>query len=182
MFLELNGEGIEAPNAAAKTVKCLQIASGAVYTDDAGSWSELHDAKLQALDSILTEAAGAPVLVAYHWKHDLERLLKAFPRGRHLDQDPQTLRDWNAGKIPLLIGHPKSCGHGLNLQAGGNIMVWFGLTWSLEQYQQANKRLHRQGQTEKVIIHHLVTAGTITQEQEDAIQSALEAAMNLNRF
>lgn len=86
MFLELNGEGIEAPNAAAKTVKCLQIASGAVYTDDAGSWAELHDAKLQALDSILTEAAGAPVLVAYHWKHDLERLLKAFPRGRHLDQ------------------------------------------------------------------------------------------------
>ena len=84
-------------------MKCLQIASGAVYTDDAGSWSELHDAKLQALDSILTEAAGAPVLVAYHWKHDLERLLKAFPRGRHLDQDPQTLRDWNAGKIPVLL-------------------------------------------------------------------------------
>lgn len=78
MFLELNGEGIEAPNAAAKTLKCLQIASGAVYTDDTGSWSELHDTKLQALDSILTEAAGAPVLVAYHWKHDLERLLKAF--------------------------------------------------------------------------------------------------------
>lgn len=86
MFLELNGEGIEAPNAAAKTLKCSQIASGAVYTDDTGSWSELHDIKLQALDSILTEAAGAPVLVAYHWKHDLERLLKAFPRGRHLDQ------------------------------------------------------------------------------------------------
>ncbi len=132
MFLELNGEGIEAPNAAAKTVKCLQIASGAVYTDDAGSWAELHDAKLQALDSILTEAAGAPVLVAYHWKHDLERLLKAFPRGRHLDQDPQTLRDWNAGKIPVLFAHPASAGHGLNMQDGGNILVFSrtGGTWS----------------------------------------------------
>jgi SNF2 family DNA or RNA helicase len=109
-------------------VKCLQIASGAVYTDDAGSWSELHDAKLQALDSILTEAAGAPVLVAYHWKHDLERV-KAFPRGRHLDQDPQTLRDWNAGKIPVLFAHPASAGHGLNMQDGGNILVFFSHWW-----------------------------------------------------
>ncbi|MCJ8695571.1 DEAD/DEAH box helicase [Escherichia coli] len=166
MFLELNGEGIEAPNAAAKTVKCLQIASGAVYTDDAGSWSELHDAKLQALDSILTEAAGAPVLVAYHWKHDLARLLKAFPKGRHLDQDPQTLRDWNAGKIPVLFAHPASAGHGLNMQDGGNILVFFSHWWDLEQYQQIIERIGptrqiQAGHKRPVFIHHIIAADTM---------------------
>ncbi len=166
MFLELNGEGIEAPNASAKTVKCLQIASGAVYTDDAGNWSELHDAKLQALDSILTEAAGAPVLVAYHWKHDLERLLKAFPRGRHLDQDPQTLRDWNAGKIPVLFTHPASAGHGLNMQDGGNILVFFSHWWDLEQYQQIIERIGptrqiQAGHNRPVFIHHIIAASTM---------------------
>ncbi|EHA7271880.1 DEAD/DEAH box helicase [Salmonella enterica] len=166
MFLELNGEGIEAPNAAAKTVKCLQIASGAVYTDDAGSWSELHDAKLQALDSILTEAAGAPALVAYHWKHDLDRLCKAFPRGRHLDQDPQTLRDWNAGKIPVLFAHPASAGHGLNMQDGGNILVFFSHWWDLEQYQQIIERIGptrqiQAGHDRPVFIHHIIATGTV---------------------
>lgn len=166
MFLELNGEGIEAPNAAAKTVKCLQIASGAVYTDDAGSWSELHDAKLQALDSILTEAAGAPVLVAYHWKHDLERLRKAFPKGRHLDQHPQTLRDWNAGKIPVLFAHPASAGHGLNMQDGGNILVFFSHWWDLEQYQQIIERIGptrqiQAGHDRPVFIHHIIATGTM---------------------
>ncbi|EMC2206769.1 DEAD/DEAH box helicase [Escherichia coli] len=166
MFLELNGEGIEAPNAAAKTLKCLQIASGAVYTDDTGSWSELHDTKLQALDSILTEAAGAPVLVAYHWKHDLERLLKAFPRGRHLDQDPQTLRDWNSGKIPVLFAHPASAGHGLNMQDGGNILVFFSHWWDLEQYQQIIERIGptrqiQAGHNRPVFIHHIIAADTM---------------------
>ncbi|AWD03984.1 DEAD/DEAH box helicase [Klebsiella aerogenes] len=166
MFLELNGEGIEAPNAAAKTVKCLQIASGAVYTDDSGNWSELHDAKLQALDSILAEAAGAPVLVAYHWKHDLERLLKAFPRSRHLDQDPQTLRDWNAGKTPVLFAHPASTGHGLNMQDGGNILVFFSHWWALEHYQQIIERIGptrqiQAGHNRPVFIHHLIAAGTM---------------------
>ncbi|RIG36472.1 hypothetical protein CUA56_14155 [Shigella boydii] len=159
-------EGIEAPNAAAKTLKCLQIASGAVYTDDAGSWSELHDTKLQALDSILTEAAGAPVLVAYHWKHDLERLLKAFPRGRHLDQDPQTLRDWNSGKIPVLFAHPASAGHGLNMQDGGYILVFFSHWWDLEQYQQIIERIGptrqiQAGHNRPVFIHHIIAADTM---------------------
>lgn len=166
MFLELNGEGIEAPNAAAKTMKCLQIASGAVYIDDAGNWTELHDAKLQALDSIISEAAGMPVLVAYHWKHDLERLLNAFPKGQHLDQDPQTIRDWNAGKIPVLFAHPASAGHGLNLQDGGNILVFFSHWWDLEQYQQIIERIGptrqaQAGHNRPVWIHHIIAEGTI---------------------
>lgn len=110
MFLELEGNDIEAPNAAAKTVKCLQLASGAIYTDDQGNWQEIHDGKLQALESVISESVGMPVLVAYHWKHDLARLLKAFPKGRHLDDDPQTLRDWNAGKIPVLFALPHQRG------------------------------------------------------------------------
>lgn len=165
MFLELNGEGIEAPNAAAKTLKCLQIASGAVYTDDTGSWSELHDTKLQALDSILTEAAGAPVLVAYHWKHDLERLLKAFPRGRHLDQDPEHC----ATGIPedsCSLCTPASAGHGLNMQDGGNILVFFSHWWDLEQYQQIIERIGptrqiQAGHNRPVFIHHIIAADTM---------------------
>ncbi|HAX7483016.1 TPA: DEAD/DEAH box helicase [Escherichia coli] len=166
MFTQLETGDVEVFNAASKTMKCLQIASGAVYTDDAGSWSDLHDAKLQALDSILTEAAGAPVLVAYHWKHDLERLLKAFPRGRHLDQDPQTLRDWNAGKIPVLFAHPASAGHGLNMQDGGNILVFFSHWWDLEQYQQIIERIGptrqiQAGHNRPVFIHHIIAADTM---------------------
>lgn len=166
MFLELEGTGIDAPNAAAKTTRCLQIAAGAIYTDDEGNWTELHDAKLRALDSILTEAAGAPVLVAYHWKHDLERLQRAFPQGRHLDHDPQTLRDWNAGKILALFIHPASAGHGLNLQDGGNILVFFSHWWDLEQYQQVIERIGptrqiQAGHNRPVFIHHIIAAGTI---------------------
>ncbi|MCX8958352.1 DEAD/DEAH box helicase [Erwinia psidii] len=166
MFLELNGEGIEAPNAAAKTVKCLQIASGAIYTDDTGNWSELHDAKLQALDSIIAESGGMPVLVAYNWKHDLARLLKAFPKGKQLDQDPQTLRDWNAGKIPVLFAHPASAGHGLNLQDGGNILVFFSHWWDLEQYQQIIERIGptrqaQAGHNRPVWMHHIIAADTV---------------------
>lgn len=166
MFLELEHEGIEALNAAAKTVKCLQIASGAIYTDDSKNWVELHDAKIQALESIISESGGMPILVAYHWKHDLERLLKAFPKGRSLDADPQTLRDWNAGKIPILFAHPASAGHGLNLQDGGNILVFFSHWWDLEQYQQIIERIGptrqiQAGYNRPVFIHHLIAAGTM---------------------
>lgn len=166
MFLELEHEGIEALNAAAKTVKCLQIASGAIYTDDSKNWVELHDAKIQALESIISESGGMPILVAYHWKHDLERLLKAFPKGRNLDADPQTLRDWNAGKIPILFAHPASAGHGLNLQDGGNILVFFSHWWDLEQYQQIIERIGptrqiQAGYNRPVFIHHLIAAGTM---------------------
>lgn len=166
MFLELEHEGVEALNAAAKTVKCLQIASGAIYTDDNKNWVELHDAKTQALESIISESGGMPILVAYHWKHDLERLLKAFPKGKNLDADPQTLRDWNAGKIPILFAHPASAGHGLNLQDGGNILVFFSHWWDLEQYQQIIERIGptrqiQAGYNRPVFIHHLIAAGTM---------------------
>ncbi len=131
MFTELDGHEVEAFGAAARTVKCLQIANGAAYVGEGNTeWKELHDAKLQALDSIVEETQ-APVLVAYHFKSDLARLRRAFPQGRALDADPQTIRDWNAGRIPLLFAHPASAGHGLNLQDGGCTLVYFGHWWNL---------------------------------------------------
>ena len=166
MFLELAGAEVEAFDAASRTIKCLQLANGAIYTDDAGAWAEVHDAKLAALESIVGEAAGAPVLVAYHFKSDLARLLRAFPRGRHLDQDPQTIRDWNAGRIPVLFAHPASAGHGLNLQDGGNILAVLGHWWDLEQYQQIVERIGptrqaQAGHDRPVYIHQIVAADTI---------------------
>ncbi len=188
MFMQLDGHEIEAFSAAAKTIKCLQIANGAAYTDEAGSWSEVHDAKLQALEDVIEEAAGMPVLVAYHFKSDLARLLRAFPKGRHLDQDPQTIRDWNAGKIPILFAHPASAGHGLNLQDGGNILVMFGHWWDLEQYQQIVERIGptrqaQAGHDRPVFIHHIVAADTIDEivmarrESKREVQDLLLEAM-----
>jgi SNF2 family DNA or RNA helicase len=141
MFMEIDGSEVEAFNAASRTMKCLQLANGAVYTDDDGAWKEVHDVKIQALEDIVEEAAGMPVLVAYNFKSDLARLTKAFPKGRVLDQNPQTIRDWNVGKIPILFTHPASAGHGLNLQDGGNILVFFGLNWNLEEHQQIIERI-----------------------------------------
>ena len=188
MFMQLDGHEIEAFSAAAKTIKCLQIANGAAYTDEAGNWSEVHDAKLQALEEVIEEAAGMPVLVAYHFKSDLARLLRAFPKGRHLDQDPQTIRDWNAGKIPVLFAHPASAGHGLNLQDGGNVLVMFGHWWDLEQYQQIVERIGptrqaQAGHDRPVFIHHIVAADTIDEivmarrESKREVQDLLLEAM-----
>lgn len=188
MFMQLDGHEIEAFSAAAKTIKCLQIANGAAYTDEAGNWSDVHDAKLQALEDVIEEAAGMPVLVAYHFKSDLARLLRAFPKGRHLDQDPQTIRDWNAGKIPILFAHPASAGHGLNLQDGGNILVMFGHWWDLEQYQQIVERIGptrqaQAGHDRPVFIHHIVAADTIDEivmarrESKREVQDLLLEAM-----
>ena len=188
MFMQLDGHEIEAFSAAAKTIKCLQIANGAAYTDEAGNWSEVHDAKLQALEDVIEEAAGMPVLVAYHFKSDLARLLRAFPKGRHLDQDPQSIRDWNAGKIPILFAHPASAGHGLNLQDGGNILVMFGHWWDLEQYQQIVERIGptrqaQAGHDRPVFIHHIVAADTIDEivmarrESKREVQDLLLEAM-----
>ncbi|MDI9411233.1 MAG: SNF2-related protein, partial [Bacteroidia bacterium] len=120
MFTVINDEGVEAVNAAVRTQKCLQLANGAAYVDEYRNWEAVHDAKLEALDSIIEEANGAPVLVAYNFKHDLARLQKRYPRGRVLDADPDTIRDWNRGEIGLLFAHPASAGHGLNLADGGN--------------------------------------------------------------
>ena len=166
MFLQLESCTVSADNAAAKTVKCLQLANGAVYKDDSKGWAEVHDLKLQALESVINEAAGMPVLVAYHFKSDLARILKAFPQSRVLDQDPQTIRDWNAGKIPILLAHPASAGHGLNLQDGGNILVFFSHWWDLEQYQQIVERIGptrqlQAGHDRPVFIYHIIASGTV---------------------
>ncbi|MFM2005455.1 MAG: hypothetical protein RLZZ09_1110, partial [Pseudomonadota bacterium] len=164
-FTEIKGEEIEAVSAAAKSIKCLQLANGALYTDD-GSWVEAHTEKIEALRSIVEEAAGAPVLVAYHFKSDLARLKHAFPQARHLDANPQTIRDWNAGKIPMLLAHPASAGHGLSLQDGGNILVFFGLWWDLEQHLQIIERIGptrqaQSGHDRPVFIHYLVAERTV---------------------
>ena len=166
MFMQIGESEVEAFNAASRTMKCLQLANGAAYTDDKGAWVEVHDLKLQALEEIIEEAAGMPVLVAYHFKSDLARLMRAFPKGRHLDKDPQTLRDWNAGKIPVMFAHPASAGHGLNLQDGGNILAFFGHWWNLEEYQQIVERIGptrqaQAGHDRPVFIYHIVARDTV---------------------
>lgn len=153
---------VVASNAAVLAGKLLQLANGAVY-DEFGGVQEIHDGKLEALDDCIEAANGKPVLVFYSYKHDLSRLKARYPEARTLKSDVD-IRDWNAGRITTLLAHPASAGHGLNLQAGGNIIVWFGLTWSLELYEQGNGRLDRQGQTESVIVHHLVVEDSIDED------------------
>ena len=140
MFAQI-GDGVEAANAAVRTMKCLQIANGAIYTDDVSTWEVVHDAKLDALESVIEEAGGAPVLVAYNFKHDLVRLQRRFPKARVLDADPGTIKEWNAGQISLLLAHPASAGHGLNLADGGNILAFFGVNWNLEEHMQIIERI-----------------------------------------
>jgi SNF2 family DNA or RNA helicase len=192
MFAEIDGSEVEAFNAAAKTMKCLQLANGAAYVDDKGSWKETHDAKIQALESIIEEAAGAPVLVAYHFKSDLARLLRAFPKGRTLDSDPKTISEWNTGRISILFAHPASAGHGLNLQDGGNIIVFFGHWWDLEQYQQIIERIGpvrqaQAGHERPVFIHHILARGTVDEivmqrrESKREVQDLLMGAMKHGR-
>ena len=164
-FVKLGETEIEATNAAALSVKCLQATSGVLY-DDMGKWIEIHDAKIDALKSIIEEASGAPVLVAYHWKADAARILKAIPGARVLDKDPKTIAAWNAGKIPVLLAHPASAGHGLNLQDGGNILVFFSLWWNLEYYQQIIERIGptrqlQAGHPRPVFIYHIIASGTL---------------------
>lgn len=162
LFAELDdGEEIEAISAAALANKMLQWANGAVYTDDQGNWAETHKAKLDALSELVEQNEGENILVAYNYKSDLARLTERFPDAVVLDKNPETITAWNRGEIPMLLAHPASAGHGLNLQRGGAIAVWFGLCWSLENYQQFNARLHRQGQTRPVRIVHIVARDTI---------------------
>lgn len=190
MFTSLDtGHAIEAFNAAAKTQKCLQIANGAMYVGDGAiEWQELHKAKIDALDSVIEEAAGMPVLVAYHFKSDLARLLKSFPQGKQLDKNPQTIKDWNAGKIPVLFAHPASAGHGLNLQDGGNIIVFFGLNWNLEEHLQIIERIGptrqlQAGYDRPVFIYRIVAKDTVDDlvlerlETKKEVQEILMTAM-----
>jgi SNF2 family DNA or RNA helicase len=183
LVLSLEGREIDALNAASLSNKLLQMANGAVYADD-GSVAKIHDRKLYALEDIIEATNGKPVLVAYWFKHDLKRILKRFPAEK-LDST-NSIRRWNDGEIPLAVIHPASAGHGLNLQAGGSTLVWFGLTWSLELYQQTNARLWRQGQKDTVVIHHIITKSTIDEdvmralERKDKTQTALIDAVKAN--
>lgn len=158
---------ITADNMAVLSNKLLQMANGAVY-DENGLVREIHQAKIEALDDVVEAANGQPVLVFYAYQHDRDRLLTHIPAARVLETE-KDIDDWNRGKVQVMLAHPASAGHGLNLQAGGNIIVWFGLTWSLELYQQANARLYRQGQEKSVIVHHLVAEGTIDEDVMKAL-------------
>ena len=181
MVLSIGDEELDATNAAALSNKLLQMANGAVYGEDKKVIS-IHDRKLDALEDLVEGANGKPLLVAYWYKHDLQRIKARFKNARCIDT-AKDIDDWNAGKIPLALIHPASAGHGLNLQDGGCTIVWFGLTWSLELYQQLNARLWRQGQKHTVVIHHIVTKGTHDEdvmralENKDTRQSALIEAV-----
>lgn len=172
LVVSLGGEEIDAGNAAALSNKLSQMANGAVYGEDKQVFS-IHNRKLDALEDLIEASNGKSVLVAYWYKHDFERiserLKKLYIPFSAMDSS-DSIERWNRGELPVALIHPASAGHGLNLQSGGSTLVWFGLTWSLELYQQANARLWRQGQTaETVVLHHLITEGTI----DERIMSAL---------
>nr|DAS88883.1 MAG TPA: Chromatin remodeling complex ATPase [Caudoviricetes sp.] len=168
MVLSLEENEIDAINAAALSNKLLQMSNGAVYNGDKESL-HIHDRKLDALEDLIEGANGKPVLVAYWFKHDLEKIKDRFDV-REI-KSAKDISDWNKGKIPVALIHPASAGHGLNLQAGGSTLIWFGLTWSLELYQQTNARLYRQGQDSTVVIHHILTKGTIDEDVMKALKS-----------
>ena len=181
MVVALKGEEIDAVNAAALSGKLLQMANGAVYNEEK-EVIHIHDRKLDALEDLIEGANGKPVLVAYWYNHDLQRIKERFPvREIKTSQD---IKDWNNVDIPVAVIHPASAGHGLNIQFGGSTIIWFGLTWSLELYQQTNARLWRQGQqSETVIIQHIVTKGTVDEKilkaltEKDKTQTALMIAV-----
>lgn len=180
---------IDAGTAATVTGKLMQMANGAVY-DDARQVHPIHEAKLDALEDLLEAANGQSVLVFYAYQHDLDRIKARFPQAVKLE-GPDTLAAWDRGEIPMLLAHPAAAGHGLNLQAGGHIVIWFGLTWSLELYQQACARLYRQGQRETVTVFHLVAQGTVDEDamavlagkadRQEAMLAAVKARLNKYR-
>lgn len=175
LVMELdNEEEITAVSAAVLTNKLLQFANGAIYNDDK-EIIELHDEKIDKLLEIIDTSNGKPVLVFYNFKHDKERIIKALAKKGIKDyqglDSSEDIKNWNEGRIQVALLHPASAGHGLNLQYGGNIIIWFGLNWSLELYQQANARLYRQGQKESVIIHHLVAKNTVDEDVMQALEN-----------
>ena len=188
LVVSLSGEEVDAGNAAALGNKLSQMANGAVYGEDKRVFP-IHDRKLDALEDLIEAANGKPVLVAYWFQHDRERIAARL-RKLHIPfsllDTSESIARWNRGELPVALIHPASAGHGLNLQAGGSTLVWFGLTWSLELYQQANARLWRQGQTDTVVIHHIIAADTIDERIMSALnrkeksQSALIDAVKAN--
>lgn len=181
MVLGLKDTAIDAANAAVLSGKLIQMANGCIY-DEQGQSHRIHTQKLDALEDLIEAANGNPVLVAYWFKHDLERIKERFAGCRVIKSD-KDIKDWNAGRIQVGLIHPASAGHGLNLQAGGSTLIWFSLTWSLELYQQTNARLFRQGQKETVVIHHIVCKDTIDEdvmmalERKDKTQAELIKAV-----
>ena len=185
LLIPLKDGDIDAANAASLTGKLLQMSNGAVY-DENGHARVIHDHKLEALEDLIEAANGQSVLVAYWFKHDRQRIIDHLKGLKIPVRDIKTsadIKDWNAGRIPVALIHPASAGHGLNIQQGGHILIWFGLTWSLELYQQTNARLWRQGQTNVVTIHHIITKGTVDEdvmaalEQKDMTQEKLISAV-----
>lgn len=167
MVISLGEEEIDASNAATLSGKLLQMANGAIYNEEKSVF-HIHNRKLDALEDLIEGANGKPVLVAYWYKHDLDRIKKSF-KVREI-KTSKDINDWNNGKIPIAIIHPASAGHGLNLQSGGSTLIWFGLTWSLELYQQTNARLWRQGQKSTVVIHHIISKDTIDEDVMKALK------------
>lgn len=168
MLLPFADGDIDAVNAAALSNKLLQIANGAVY-DENKKVIYIHDRKLDALEDLIEASNGKPVIVFYGYKHDKQRIMKRFD-ARELNTE-RDIADWNSGKIPIAIAHPASTGHGLNLQDGGSVVIWFSLTWSLELYEQSNARLYRQGQKETVVIHHIIATGTVDEDVIKALRN-----------
>lgn len=182
MLLQIDEEVIDAGSAAALSNKLLQLCNGAVYTGDADKWVELHDCKLEAFMELIERLNSQPALVFYNFKHDRERLVAALTKAKkrvRLLQTPADADAWNRRELDVLLAHPASCAYGLNLQHGGNHVIWFGLNWSLELFLQANKRLHRQGQTSAVIVHELAVQDSrdtdviAALQDKDATQDAL---------
>ena len=178
-IMQINDTEIVAYNAATLAGKLLQYCNGAMYTDELKNWTEIHTAKLDALDEILEDNQDENLLIAYNYKTDLIRLKTRYPDAVVLDNDPDIITRWNNGNIKMLLAHPASCGHGLNLQHGGSIIVWFGLNWSLELYQQFNGRLHRQGQIKPVRIVHIVADGCIDDKVMRAIENKAQTQQEL---
>ena len=178
-IMQINDAEIVAYNAATLAGRLLQMCNGAMYTDELKNWTEIHTAKLDALDEILEDNQDENLLIAYNYKTDLIRLKARYPDAVVLDNDPDIITRWNNGEIKMLLAHPASAGHGLNLQHGGSIIVWFGLNWSLELYQQFNGRLHRQGQIKPVRIVHIVADGCIDDKVMRAIENKAQTQQEL---
>ena len=179
LIIELDEDDVTAANAAVLTNKLLQMSNGAIYSETK-EVLEIHEEKLKVLLDLIEAANGKPVLIFYSFRHDYDRIV-SYLKTKKLKaiglKDSNDIKKWNGGEIPILLVHPASAGHGLNLQYGGNIIIWFGLTWSLELYQQANARLHRQGQKESVIVHHIITKNTV---DEDVMRALGNKEINQN--
>ena len=193
LFVEIDSAEVEALNAATLCGKCLQMAGGAVYHGEYKEWKTVHNIKLKAVEEIIKQHKGSPILLAYSFKHEMKRLQMKFPDAEVLKSGMSSAKekklqdDWNSGKIPLLICHPASAGHGLNLQYGGAIIIWFTINWSLELYHQFNKRIDRQGQTENPLVYRLIMGDTVDEvvatavEQKDKEQRGFLTALKKYR-